>query len=89
MYCLLTITQSTVVPSLGRDCASGQSSDSAHLFLEGELWKPKTVSVPSLSPILFFYLSLRLSLSLSATFCPVILQHQREPQNNARGQPGI
>lgn len=49
MHCLLTITQSTLVPSLGCDCAGGQSPDSAHPFPEGELWKPKTEAIPSLS----------------------------------------
>lgn len=76
MHCLLTITQSTLVPSPGCNCAGGQSPDSAHPFPEGELWKPKTPAIPSLLPplILCFCLSLPLSLSPSPSLWPVTWQ---------------
>ena len=90
MHCLLTIIQSTVVPSLGCDCASGQSPDSAHPFPEGKLWKPKTAAVPSFCPLSssasvspFACLCLSLAGSMAATM------HQRELQNNARDKPRI
>lgn len=93
MHCLLTIIQSTVVPSQGCDCAGGQSPDSAHPFPEGELWKPKTVAVPSLSPthplLLSLPSSVSVSLCLSLAGNITATMHQRELQNNARGQPGI
>lgn len=84
MHCLLTITQCTVVPSLGCDCAGGQSPDSAHPFPEGELWKPKTAAIPSLFPPLilcfFFPLSVAISLSLSLSLVSnmAVTTHQRE-----------
>ncbi len=94
MHCLLTITQSTLVPLLGCDCAGRQSPDSAHPFPEGELWKPKTPAIPSLfaptHPLLLSLppsVSISLSLSLASNMAAAM--HQRELQNNARGQPGI
>lgn len=79
IHCLLTITQSTLVPSLGCDCAGGQSPDSAHPFPEGELWKPKTAVIPpsSLSLILCCCLSptsISPSFSLSLSLWPVTWQ---------------
>lgn len=98
MHCPLTITQSTLVPSLSCDCAGGQSPDSAHPFPGGELWKPKTAAIPSLSPHsssaysslpLSLPPSVSISLSLSLASNVAAAMHQRELQNNARGQPGI
>lgn len=90
MHCLLTITQSTLVPLLGCDCAGGQSPDSAHPFPEGEVWKPKTATIPSISPHLSSAsVSPCLCLSLSLPRNVAVAVHQRELQNNARGQPGI
>lgn len=78
MHCLLTITQSTLVPSLGCDCAGGQSPDSAHPFPEGELWKPKTAAIPSHlpphHPPLILCSCLSLPLSLSPSLWPVTWQ---------------
>lgn len=76
MHCLLTITQSTLVPSLGCDCAGGQRPDSAHPFPEGELWKPKTAAISALSPplILCSCLALPLLLSPSPSLWPVTWQ---------------
>lgn len=77
MHCLLTIAQSTLVPSLGCDCAGGQRPDSAHPFPEGELWKPKTAAISSLSPpplILCSCLALPLFLSPSPSLWPVTWQ---------------